>query len=111
MELLCLVVPEEYLDLYRPTVSDFVKRGFQEEVFLEHKKEFMDLWIRWGMEHPLTYVNSLLINTVDFWYPGAVVDGYRHGDGRSSYFDYKVDEPGKEIGLLPSVHDYYEAIT
>ena len=46
------------------------------------------------MEHPLTYVNSLLINTVDFWYPGAVVDGYRHGDGRSSYFDYKVDEPG-----------------
>ena len=71
----------------------------------------MDLWIRWGMEHPLTYVNSLLINTVDFWYPGAVVDGYRHGDGRSSYFDYKVDEPGKEIGLLPSVHDYYEAIS
>ena len=111
VELLCLVVPEEYLDLYRPTVSDFVKRGFQEEVFLEHKKEFMDLWIRWGMEHPLTYVNSLLINTVDFWYPGAVVDGYRHGDGRSSYFDYKVDEPGKEIGLLPSVHDYYEAIS
>lgn len=111
LELLFQVVPEEYLERYRATVSDFVKKGFQREAFAENKKEIAALWCRWGIEHPLTYVNSFLINTVDFWYPGAVVDGYRHADGRSSYFDYKVDEPGEEVVLLPRVHDYYEGIS
>ena len=111
LELLCQVVPEEYLEKYRATVSDFVKKGFQREAFSENRKEFVSLWCRWGVEHPFTYINSFLINTVDFWYPGAVVDGYRHADGRSSYFDYKVDEPGEEIVLLPRVHDYYEGIS
>ena len=111
LELLYQVVPQEYLDRYRATVSDFVKKGFQREAFTENKKEFVALWCKWGMEHPLTYINSFLINTVDFWYPGAVVDGYRHADGRSSYFDYQVDEPGQEIVLLPRLHDYYEGIS
>lgn len=111
LELLFQVVPQEYLDRYRATVSDFVKKGFQREAFEENKGEFVALWCKWGVEHPLTYINSFLINTVDFWYPGAVVDGYRHADGRSSYFDYKVDEPGEEIVLLPRVHDYYEGIS
>jgi len=111
LELLYQVVPREYLNSYRATVSDFVKKGFQREAFSAHKKEIFRLWCRWGMEHPLTYINSFLINTVDFWYPGAVVDGYRHADGRSSYFDYQVSEPGTEVVLLPGAHDYYEAIS
>lgn len=111
VELLCRIIPRENLESYRSTVSDFVKSGFQKEEFAENKKEFFILWCKWGMKHPLTYVNSFLINTVDFWYPGAVVDGYRHADGRSSYFDYKVDIPGEEKILLPRAHDYYEAIS
>ena len=111
LELLYQVVPKENLDLYRSTVSDFVKSGFQKEAFDANKGEFIKLWIKWGLEHPLTYVNSFLINTVDFWYPGAVVDGYMHANDRSSYFDYQVDEPGTEIVLLPKVHEFYEAIS
>ena len=53
----------------------------------------------------------VLINTVDFWYPNAVVDGYRDAYGRSCYFDYRVSEPGEEIVLLPRLHRYYEAIS
>lgn len=49
----------------------------------------------------MTYLNSFLINTVDFWYPNAVVDGYRFDYGRGSYFDHKVSEPGEETTLLP----------
>lgn len=111
LELLYQFVPEESLESYRATVSDFVKNGFNREKFNQHKKEFFMLWCKWGMEHPLTYVNSFLINTVDFWYPNAVVDGYQDAYGRSSYFDYKVSEPGEEIVLLPGVHRYYEAIS
>ncbi len=111
LELLYQVLPKEYLDRYRPTVSDFVKKGFQREVFRERKAEFFRLWWKWGMEHPLTYLNSFLVNTVDFWYPGAVVDGYRDAYGRSCYFDYQVDAPGEERVLLFWLHPYYEAIS
>jgi hypothetical protein len=111
LELLYRIVPKEDLDSYRSTVSDFVKKGFQRENFQDYKKEFFSLWLKWGMQHPLTYVNSFLINTVDFWYPGAVVDGYQDEYGRSSYFDYRVSIPGEEMSFLPGVHGYYERIS
>ncbi len=111
LELLYRAVPKENLDSYRATVSDYVKKGFIREGFEENKQELFILWCKWGIEHPLIYLNSFLINTVDFWYPNAVVDGYRFNDGRGSYFDYQVSEPGEEIILLPGVHEYYEAIS
>ncbi len=111
VELLCSFVPKESLESYRATVSDFVKKDFNREVFAQRGKEFLRLWLKWGREHPLTYLNSFLINTVDAWYPFAVVDGYQDAYGKSSYFDYQVDAPGTEIVLLPHVHQYYEAIS
>lgn len=111
LELLYRIVPKEDLDSYRATVSDFVKKGFQKEAFQEYKKDFFSLWLKWGLRHPLIYVNSFLVNTVDFWYPRAVVDGYRDAYGRSSYFDYRVSAPGEEMGFLPGVHRYYERIS
>lgn len=111
LDLLYQIVPKEALDSYKATVSDFVKKDFQEEAFRDLKKEFFSLWCRWGVKHPLTYINSFLLNTVDFWYPNAVVDGYRDVYGRSSYFDYRVSEPGKEIVFLPKLHQYYERIS
>lgn len=111
LDLLYQVIPRENLDRYRASVADFVKAGFQQEAFQENSKEFFFLWFKWGREHLLTYINSFLINTVDFWYPNAVVDGYRDAYGRSSYFDYKVSEPGEEVVLLPRLHRYYEAIS
>ena len=111
LELLYEVLPEEYLVQYRPGISDFVKKGFRKEAYDAHKKEYFDLWLKWGKEYPLAYVNSFLLNTVDFWYPHAVVDGYEFDDGRTSYFDYMVDEPGNEVVLLPGLHAYYEKIS
>jgi hypothetical protein len=111
LELLYSIVPEENLKAYRATVSDYVKTGFQRESFEENKADFIKLWIKWGVSHPLTYINSFLINTVDAWYPGAVIDGYRHSYGRSSYFDYQVDKPGEERIFLKGLHEYYRSIS
>lgn len=102
---------KENWEAYRSTVSDFVKSGFREEVFSEDPAKFFEFWLKTGLEHPLTYVNSFLINTVDFWYPFSVVDGYQDVYGKSSYFDYKVSEPGTEVVLLPEVHEIYESIS
>lgn len=111
LELLYRFVPQENLKDYRATVSDFVKKGFNREYYMNNKASFFKLWLKLGTEHPLTYINSFLINTVDAWYPHAIIDGYRHADGRSSYFDYKVDQPGEERVLLPGLHDFYETLS
>jgi len=111
LERLYRVVDRDALDQYRATVSDFVKKGFNRQGFQENRAEFLKQWAEWGLAHPLTYINSFLVNTVDAWYPHAVVDGYRHGDGRSSYFDYQVDRPGTETVLLPGVHGFYEYLS
>lgn len=111
LDIVYQVLPKEYLDDYRATVSDFVKKGFQRDAFETYKKDMIRIWGKWGMAHPLTYVNSFLVNTVDFWYPHAVIDGYKDVYGKSSYFDYKVDKPGSEVVLLPGLHQYYEQIS
>lgn len=111
IELLYQFVPQEALEAYTPTVSDPVKNHISQEMFKAHKKEFFLLWLRWGIKHPLTYINAFLVNTVDFWYPNAVVDGYRNKGEKSSYFDLMVDAPGKEIVLTGGFRQYYEAIS
>jgi len=109
LKLLYEIVPQEHIESYRPTVADFVKSGFNQKAFEEQKADFFKLWIKWGVKHPLTYVNSFLVNTVDGWYPKAVIDGYRND--KNNYYDYRVAEPGTEVVLLPKVHDYYDAIS
>lgn len=109
LELLYEIVPQENIESYRPTVADFVKSGFNQSAFKEHKLEFFKLWIKWGVKHPLTYVNAFLVNTVDGWYPKAVIDGYRND--KNNYYDYRVAEPGTKVVLLPKVHEYYDAIS
>ncbi len=111
LELLYRVLPRENLEAYKPTVADPVKSGFDREGFAANRREFFELWMRWGLEHPLTYINSFLVTTVDFWYPGAVMDGYKDPYGRSSYFDYRVAEPGQEVVLLKGLHEFYEKLS
>lgn len=111
LEALYRFVERESLEQYKPTVSDPVKQGFHRDAFLAHKGDFFRLWIRLGAAHPLTYVNSFLINTVDAWYPHALIDGYRHADGKGSYFDYRVAPPGEERVYLPGLHAFYERLS
>jgi len=111
LKLLYSILPEENLNAYRISVSDFVKSGFNRENFDEQKGEFFRLWVKKGINHPFTYINSFLLGTVDFWYPHAIMDGYRDVYNRSSYYDYRVSEPGTEIVILPALHDFYEYLS
>ena len=110
VKLLHEFVPEENLTEYKPTVSDLVKSGFDNERYKQNPKDFYRLWFTWGKRYPMTYVASFLINTVDGWYPGAVIDGYRF-EGKSSYFDYRVAEPGEEKTVLSGFHHLLDRIS
>lgn len=107
--LLYQVLPEQALDNYRSTVSDFVKKDFQREAFQQNKAAFFRLWLKLGIEHPYIYINSFLVNTVDFWYPFAVIDGYQNG--YANYFDYRVAEPGTYVDIVPELHAFYESLS
>lgn len=39
------------------------------------------------------------------------MDGYKDPYGRSSYFDYRVAEPGQEVVLLKGLHEFYEKLS
>jgi len=103
-------VPEENLKDYLPTLSDRVKSDFNNEAYEKDTLGFFKLWFGLGKKYPLTYVSSFLINTVDSWYPSAVIDGYRFKD-RGSYFDYRVAEPGKEVIILSAFHEKLDEIS
>ncbi len=109
-DLLMQYVPEVNLEAYRATVSDFVKTEFNTEKYREDSASFYKLWLTWGKRYPMTYISSFLINTVDGWYPGAVIDGYRKED-LSSYFDYRVAPPGEEVVLIPFLHEKLDSIS
>lgn len=108
-ELLYQILPEEALHNYRSTVSDFVKKDFQRDAFENNKYAFFKLWLKLGVEHPFVYINSFLVNTVDFWYPFAVIDGYQSGYG--DYFDYRVAPPGTYVEIVPALHELYEVLS
>ena len=109
IRLLTEYVPKENLENYLPTLADRVKSDFNNEYYRQNPLQFYRLWLGLGMKNPMTYICSFLINTVDGWYPGAVIDGYRFE--KSSYFDYRVAEPGSEKILLPALHSKLDWIS
>lgn len=111
LEYLYRLVPEKHWEQYRSTVADFVKSGFQQAVYEEDPGAFWTLWACTGVKKPLTYLNSFLIGTVDYWYPFAIVDGYQGPEEKSSFFDYRVAPPGEERVFLTRLHDIYERIS
>lgn len=109
-QLLEQYVPREDLYNYVPTVADGVKAHFRDEYYRANKADFWRLWIKWGMKYPVTYISSFLINTSDYWYPKAIIDGYNVGGDIISYSRYSVGEPGERVEMLPRVYDFYKEI-
>lgn len=64
------------IDNYHPKRADNVSYVFQTEAFLQDPGKYISLWARTGIRHPQIYVNALLHNTVDGWYPNSLVNGY-----------------------------------
>ena len=105
-------VPEDALELYKPTCSDNIKSRFNNEYYVENRAEFYKLWVKWGKENPAIYIVQFLVNTVDAWHPGSLIDGYRMGDGeKSDYFDYRVAPPGDDAHLLGGLNDVWYRVS
>lgn len=99
---------------YTPRVSDSVKDTFNGSAYEEDKLEFVKLWLRVGIAHPVIYLEAFLSNNVGFWYPNMK---YPDEGTFLSYIvyentEYKGDWPDiKRTSLLPAVSEFYYKFT
>lgn len=116
-EVLYRYLPREALEHYNPKVSDGVKIHFNNEAYAADKAGYLKLWLKWGVEHPFTYLNAWFMTSYGFWYPDTVIDVYRGNTvftytyGDSSYFGYEVEQPGVRESKIPWLDECYRRMS
>ena len=101
---------------YNPENADLTKFNY-----IGKKEEFGDffkLWTAVGLKCPACYLDAILANTRQMWFPDCVIDGYMYNDPEylkryeKSYFHFgdEIDAPGEHLLLLPQVRAYYNRI-
>lgn len=81
------LIPKENLQSYHEDNADYVKTGFDTEVFEENMGEYIRLYLKLGIEHPVIYINAF----------GKMLSGYwdldQYGYYRSQLYDntYRED--------------------
>lgn len=79
-------------------------------------REFLAFWMKMGLRYPGCYLDAVLANTRQMWYPGVVLDGYTvRGmfpayEKNYFYFGKYIEEIGSRLNLLPRVFAFYESI-
>ncbi len=116
-EILYRYLPKKALLRYTPKVTDGVKISFDNNAFAQDKGSFFRLWAKWGIRHPLTYLNAWFMTSYGFWYPDTIIDVYRgnvvftftYED--SSYFGYEVEQPGTRESKIPWLNELYRKMS
>ena len=57
--------------IYKATLSDPVKKSFNEDHFKADPTQFLSLWVELGLKHPIDFIESVLHNSYGYWYPEA----------------------------------------
>lgn len=79
-------------------------------------REFLAFWIKIGLRHPACYLDAILANTRQMWFPACVLDGYVVREKSPTYeknyfyFGKYIEEIGSRLNLLPDVFRFYEQI-
>lgn len=66
---ICMYMEEEQIKAYNPYISDPVKNTANEVLLETNFVNFLKLFIKTGLQFPDEYVESILTNTMGFWYP------------------------------------------
>lgn len=66
---ICHYIPQEYIKVYSPYNADGVKNNANEELLKTNTVNFFKLWAKVGVQFPDEYVESIVTNTMGYWYP------------------------------------------
>lgn len=104
---------DDALKIYNPQLSDPLK----DKCDFNKLTENIDLYIKLGLRCPSDYINSFLINTVGYWYPNQVLDGYNmtytqfYNGSKTCYFMAYTEEPGERTSYFPWLENIYYQIS
>ncbi len=81
-ELIDELIPLEVLTapgVYRPTMVDTIKfnANYNADAFNENKLDYLKLWAKLVIRHPLTAVDAYLTLTLGYWYPIHCLTAHR----------------------------------
>lgn len=73
--LLCDVIEPDALFCYDPVMGDHTKANFNPglETIMNNKWDYFTLWAKKGLDYPKIYLDSILYNTYQAWYPGTQI--------------------------------------
>ena len=63
---------EEMGATYDPSLVDYIKFKFPEQVDGETLNRYLHLWAEMGMKYPATYLNAFINNYFEYVYPGCI---------------------------------------
>ena len=63
---------EEMGATYDPSLVDYIKFRFPEQVDGETLNRYLHLWARMGKKYPATYLNAFINNYFEYVYPGCI---------------------------------------
>lgn len=83
--------------------------------------DFFLYWCKIGLKHPGCYIDAILANTQNMWFPDTVVDGYKQvfTEPGQPYYEFeknyygiynKLEAPGVHADLWPEVLNFYTKI-
>ncbi len=64
-----MYIQESDIPNYNPYNSDFIKNNANETLLKENTLSFFKLWVKVGLMFPDEYVESLVTNTLAYWFP------------------------------------------
>ncbi len=68
-EEICLYIPADKISQYNPYISDPIKNDANEQLLKDNMGNFIKLFIKVGLEYPDEYFESIVTNTMGYWYP------------------------------------------
>lgn len=102
-------ITDEQIKEYLPECSDPLKVIYLDEF---GKGRFIKLWFQIGIKNIGTYIDSFLANTLGYWYPDTIVDGYNKRDPmlyseETSYCEASCKVIGKTDSKIPWLNNIY----
>lgn len=68
-EEICMYIREDTIGSYNPYLADNIKNYANEELLKTNLSNFLKLWLKVGLRFPDEYVESIVTNTLGYWYP------------------------------------------
>ncbi|MDE6946653.1 MAG: hypothetical protein K2P14_05685 [Anaeroplasmataceae bacterium] len=79
--------------------------------------DFFKLWVKIGIKNRAAYMDAILANTEQMWFPNSVINGYKQASTPYDSYDKcyfalwgEIEAPGSQSHFLPNISEFYKKI-